>query len=502
VARSRAYSRPTKNLRREAGVKRIHAMIVVALVILGARAACAQDVLTSTNGGMTVTDTVTTTDYGTTTITWLADANFAASLTPDSPYWVEGINPDGSMSLSTAVAFINQLNINSYLGINTWSLPTTIVTDTSCTLGSEGGQFGYNCGLPLGMDGMANPGHPYSELAGLFYNGLGGSAGNNILLSHNSNFYLFKNLQPYLYWSETAQASNNILFFANDFWFQNGFQGTEDEYDSMFVLPVSTTTTGQAPVTTLACPTTPQSCPYPYDPLNPLGLITSPLPPKLTLQEILGGRLVYDPTLDVSFLANANLAQTVCPGNFYYCVSGINPDGSMDIATLTNFLAALNNPDHPYLGITGWTIPALTIGVNNPDCTIQTTTKGGNPDYGYNCDGTASQLGELFYDQLGGMAGQSPPLLLVGSGPFQHFEPQPFFSNLQLNYYWQQCQTSSSTPFLPCNPSDLQSNGSFSFLSGYQGIQNEHNDLFVFLEVPGRVLFIRRPFPFPFPFPF
>jgi hypothetical protein len=474
-------------------MKRIHTMIVVALVILGARAACAQDVLTSTNSGMTVTDTVTTAAYGTTTITWLADANFAASLTPENPNWVEGINPDGSMSLSTAVAFVNQLNINNYLGINTWRLPTTITTDTSCNLKSTGGKFGYNCGLPLGMDGMANPGHPYSELAGLFYNGLGGSAGNNILLSHNSNFYLFKHLQPYLYWSETAQI--NVATYAFDFWFQNGFEGTEDEYDSMFVLPVSTTTTGQAPGTTPACSSylVPETCPYPYP--TGLGLTTMHPPAKLTLSP--DGLFVYDPTLEVSFLANANLAGTLSHDSPYW-VDGINPDGSMDFATLTNFLAALNNPANPYLGITGWTIPAITIGVNNPDCTIQTT--GGNPDYGYNCDGPASQLGELYYDQLDGVAGKGPFFL-----PLHHLNPLELyesllFNHLQFNYYWQQCQTSSNAPFVPCNSSDPQSNGGFSFLSGYQGIQNEHNELFVFLEVPGKVVFIRRPFPFQFPF--
>ena len=56
-------------------MKRSHAIILVALVILGARSACADSfTVTSTNGGKTVTDTVTTTLYGTTTITWAADA--------------------------------------------------------------------------------------------------------------------------------------------------------------------------------------------------------------------------------------------------------------------------------------------------------------------------------------------------------------------------------------------------------------------------------------------
>src|SRR5277367_2118001 len=347
-------------------MKQIHTMVVLALLILGAQTARAgtdTDTDTVTHDEMTVTDTITTALYGTTTITWLRDANLAASLTPDSPLWVEGINPDGSMSLSTAVAFINQLNMQSYLGINTWRLPTSNLSDTGCSLSSKGGPFGYNCGTPSGTS-TQNPGHPYSELAGLFYNVLGGTAHNNILLTHNSNFKLFKNLQPYLYWSETAQTG--VPTYAFDFWFQNGFVGTENEYDSMFVLPVFTTTSGNAPQTSpAACPdyTSPQSCPYAYP--NGLGLSMTLPPAKFTLQESFGGSLVYDPALDVTFLANANLAGTLGHDSPYW-VPGINPDGSMDIDTLTNFLAALNNPEDPYLGITGWTIP--TVLASDPDC--------------------------------------------------------------------------------------------------------------------------------------
>jgi hypothetical protein len=475
-------------------MKQFHTTVVLAFLILGAQTASAgidTDTDTVTHDDATVTDTITTALYETTTITWLRDANLAASLTPDSPLWVEGINPDGSMSLSTAVAFINQLNINSYLGINTWRLPTSNLSDTGCSLSSMGGPFGYNCGTPSGTS-TQNPGHPYNELAGLFYNVLGGTAGNNILLTHNSNFKLFKNLQPYLYWSETAQTG--VSTYAFDFWFQNGFEGTEDEYDSMFVLPVSTTTTGNAPQTApAACPdyTNPKSCPYPYP--SDLGLSTTLPPAKLTLQETIGGLLVYDPALDVTFLANANLAGSLSHDSPYW-VSGINPDGSMDLDTLTSFLAALNNPDNPYLGITGWMIP--TVMANNPDCSVQTT--GENPDYGYNCDTSASQLGELFYDQLSGGAGEGPFFFHL-SRPLTPEELRELFeleifNNLQLNYYWQQCLPG------PCNANLLESNGSFSFLSGYQGIQNKNNDLFVFLEVPGHIRFLRNPHPQPPPF--
>ncbi len=282
--------------------------------------------------------------------------------------------------------------------------------------------------------------------------------------------------------------------YAFDFWFQNGFEGTEAEYDSMFILPVYTTTTGSAPQTSpAACPdyTSPQGCPYPYP--SGLGLSTTLPPANLTLRETIGGLLVYDPALDVTFLANANLAGTLSHDSPYW-VSGINPDGSMNLDTLTNFLAALNKPDNPYLGITGWMIP--TVMARNPDCSIQTT--GENPDYGYNCDTSASQLGELFYDQLSGVAGEGPfsfPL----SRPLTPEELRELFelgifSNLQLNYYWQQCVPG------PCNANLAESNGSFSFLSGYQGIQNINNDLFVFLEVSGDIRFLRNPHPFPPPF--
>ena len=172
-------------------MKRIHAVIVAALMILSARAASAgetkTDVVTFTTAAdgsiATVIDTVTT-PYGTTTITWLADANLAASLSPGSPLRVDGINPDGSMSLSSAVAFIDKLNTNKYMGIDTWTLPTTNTSDTSCDLKSDGGKFGYSCGTPSGTD-TPNPGYPYSEMAGLFYNVLGGTAGNPIQMVHN-----------------------------------------------------------------------------------------------------------------------------------------------------------------------------------------------------------------------------------------------------------------------------------------------------------------------------
>jgi hypothetical protein len=196
--------------------------------------------------------------------------------------------------------------------------------------------------------------------------------------------------------------------------------------------------------------------------------------------------MIYDPTLDVSFLANANLAGSLGHDSPYWVV-GINPDGSMNTKTLAAFLAALNNAANPYLGITGWTIPS--VAETNANCTIKPTD--GNPDYGYNCDGPASPLGELFYDQMGVAAGGNrlhllPPFL---ADPY----PPELFHHLESNYYWQCGQCPPGMPGAPAYPP------SFSFLTGYQGLQSDPNELFVLLEVPGKVI-LRRPFPFPFPF--
>ncbi|MGA1981835.1 MAG: hypothetical protein ABSG84_05125 [Acidobacteriaceae bacterium] len=449
-------------------MKRIDALNAVAMMLLGALAASAQVTVATGDGGKTVIETVTNLRYGTVTMTWAADANIAGGLRPDSPYWVPGINPDGSMPLSVANEFIAKLNANAYLGITTWSLPITVYDDASCSAPSSGGRFAYDCGEAV----TGSTGYPYSELGNLFYNVLGGTAHNNIKLVHGPNYVLFNRIQPYLYWSQTAQSNN--LKFSNDFWFQNGFQGTEDEYDSMFVIPVSVTATKPGPSGLFeACADipTPATC---TAPLPGLGLTTTVYPVWPSLQPRWDRQLIYDPVTNVAYLANANLAATL-PADSPYYVSGINPDGSMDQATLADFLAALNNPAHPFMGLTGWNVPTTVAGGKNPDCSIQVVTA--NPDIGYNCDGAASDLGELYYNQFGIAAGHT----VNETWSWQRW----YFYNLMPDYYWQ-CNPAPGQPASQC--AHTIPNGeipSFSFQSGYEGVQSDPNDLFVMLAVPG-----------------
>jgi len=110
-------------------MKCMDTLIVPAAMILAATTANSQMTVAAGEGGKTIIETVTTPTYGTVTLTWPADANIAGGLRPDSPYWVPGINPDGSMALGTAAEFVDKLNQNEYLGITTWSLPITIFDD-------------------------------------------------------------------------------------------------------------------------------------------------------------------------------------------------------------------------------------------------------------------------------------------------------------------------------------------------------------------------------------
>ncbi len=123
------------------------------LSVTGAHAA-----LTSALGGQVVNDT----DLN---ITWLANANLAASNT----FGVSGINAAGWMSWDTAQSWIGAMNAANYLGFNDWRLPTTLQPDASCSYQASGYVGNYNC--------------TGSEMGHLFYNELGGTAGSSILTS-------------------------------------------------------------------------------------------------------------------------------------------------------------------------------------------------------------------------------------------------------------------------------------------------------------------------------
>ena len=111
-------------------------------------------------------------------------------------------------------------------------------------------------------------------------------------------------------------------------------------------------------------------------------------------------------------------------------------------------------------GVTGWTLP--------------TTADAANPNnYGYNI--TTSQLGDLFYNQLGGVAGSSITTT--------HNANYNLFSNVQSYVYW------SSSEYAP-DPYDAWD---FGTANGYQFNINKYSQFYAWAVRPGDVAAVPVP---------
>ena len=176
-------------------------------------------------------------------ITWLADANLAASNTFGLPYdtdlgdhpndsygssYTERILPDGNMNWGAALHWIDAMNASNggagYLGFNDWRLPTMIdISNDGCNFAYSGTDCGYNV-----LTGNAST-TVYSEMASMFYDTLGNLAYYDTSGNVNqpgwglSNTGPFANLEPTsVYWSGLEDASNTK--FAWLFLFDFGLQ--------------------------------------------------------------------------------------------------------------------------------------------------------------------------------------------------------------------------------------------------------------------------------------
>lgn len=161
-------------------------------------------------------------------VTWLADANLAASQT----FGVRGIAPSGAMSHATALEWVAAMNRaeggRGYLGEKRWQLPPTVEADPSCSVKQT---FGSGCkGSPLGS---------------LYYNVLGLATGEPVVKAIAAGAGPFVDLQPYLYWSCHAAADGRgchadsdlpVRGFGWSFSFGNGFQGTTTYGNDLYVL--------------------------------------------------------------------------------------------------------------------------------------------------------------------------------------------------------------------------------------------------------------------------
>ncbi len=161
----------------------------------------------------------------------------------------------------------------------------------------------------------------------------------------------------------------------------------------------------------------------------------------------LSGQAYYDDVLNITWIADANLADTTTFG-----VLGISANGKMTWAKANEWIAAMNTA--AYLGTSDWRLPTVTD-TGTTGCNFAYT----GTDCGYDVDLSTGEMAHMFYSTLGNTAyydtSGTPtgcsifsPYCLTNAGPF---------SNLQPNYYW------SGTEYAP----DTSTAWGFNF--GYGG---------------------------------
>ena len=160
-----------------------------------------------------------------TIVTWLADANLAATerfgLPPckTAPDTKPCVARDGSMNFESAMAWVKAMNAYEdpitkfvgYLGQTNWELPPL---EASCPL--------------FGCAGDRNP------MGNLYYDQLKRPVGKPVVAAPDIAVGPFHHLQPYLYWScqaktiqDACQAAGPVAGSEWGFSFGNGFLGTE-----------------------------------------------------------------------------------------------------------------------------------------------------------------------------------------------------------------------------------------------------------------------------------
>lgn len=146
-------------------------------------------------------------------ITWLADANYAAT----DQFGVVGINTTtdpGAMDWDTAITWISAMNDSQYLGVNSWRLPNTPQIDGSCSLQGNYSS-GFNC--------------TGSEMGHLFYSELSGIAGSSIHTSTAPDLSLFSNIQDW-HWSGSEFNAGQAWYF----YFNYGGQAAPNKSGNYF----------------------------------------------------------------------------------------------------------------------------------------------------------------------------------------------------------------------------------------------------------------------------
>lgn len=180
-----------------------------------------------------------------------------------------------------------------------------------------------------------------------------------------------------------------------------------------------------------------------------------------------GGLAYYDTATDLTWVADANLAQT----------SGYDADGLMTWSAAVAWTASLNaqNAGLGYLGVTNWRLPTVTD-TGAPGCVAVAYT---GTDCGYNVDLATGEMARMFFSTLGNTSAFNTsavvqPCFSVGPNCLTNTGP---FSNLSPFQYW------SGTAYAP-NTSNAWL---FDFFNGSQYLFNKSNGLYAWAVSPGDI---------------
>ncbi|MBK7460294.1 MAG: DUF1566 domain-containing protein [Betaproteobacteria bacterium] len=178
-----------------------------------------------------------------------------------------------------------------------------------------------------------------------------------------------------------------------------------------------------------------------------------------------GGGMIYDTTRNITWLADMNYAKTQ-----FENTSGAqgDADGRMTWAAATAWANTL-----VYGGYSDWRLPTVA----QPDTSCSSTINGGTPNaqyIGYNC--TGSEMGHLFYADLGGKAEES---VLEQTGDTDLEKSNlALFNNVQASDYW----TGLEYPPIPGTRA-----WKFQTQWGWQTFTNKSFELYALAVRPGDV---------------
>ena len=140
------------------------------------------------------------------------------------------------------------------------------------------------------------------------------------------------------------------------------------------------------------------------------------MPPVYAALYDRGGGLIYDDVLDVTWLQDANYAES----------SGYDDDGRLTLQEAENWIGYLNTNMH--LGYDDWRLPA-TLPVNGISYN-HNITYDGSSDEGYNITSPNSEMAYTFYVELGNIGyydtegnGPQPGYGLSNAGHFHNLVP-------------------------------------------------------------------------------